>query len=816
MHHSTHLPSTIRSPDAARPCEPQAEHHHLTSSLVAAPRRRRYLAGIGLALGLAAPIAIGGCSGAGTDHDTSDVTAGPKSGVATLPCGLDGAVAYQSLTAQTATVGDFKIQIGATGGVDVTSTSTGARSVFATPTDGVLVSASSLTLNAPDKQGSFTVTERVTTMCAEGHITKIAVQNGALRLSGGFTDENARCKALTFEAGFCQASPGHLSFGVKLNDLSFNSVTLRAAADSDERIYGAGEQFAHDSLNLRGRKLPILAQEGGVGRGQPIITKAVNLVSPGSGGSEDSTYYAAPQYLTSKNRSVFLDNTEYTLLDFSPKDHLEMHVAANRVSGQILAGNSPLELIERLTESVGRMPPPPDWVNQGAIVALAKPLKDSLDIVSQLKAHGAEIGGVWNQTWAGLVKTSIGEQVLWNWTLNASQFPDWAPFSKTLAEQGSRVLCYVNPMLRNVTPDLGQVSRNLYQEAVKNKYLVRKADGSPYLIQMTSFSVGLVDLANEAARKWMKDVIKVEMIEKAGCSGWMADFAEALPFDAVLGAGISGADFHNQYPVAWMRLNREAIEEAGKLGDILIWNRSGGLRTPGYSTMMWEGDQLITWDKYDGIVSALHGLLSGGFSGIALNHSDTGGYTSLTKYGLGYSREPELMKRWTEMNAFTALLRTHEGNQPKENGQVYSDSAAQDHFARFTKVFKALAFYRTTLYDEATKKGYPVVRHLMMHYPTDMQSMLTDDEFLLGSEILVAPMLTKCATVPLCSPKRAVYLPPGQWVHLWTGKPFGSVGAGTTLTMDAPLGELPVFYKAGSSVGSTFVKNLKAAGINAG
>ena len=80
--------------------------------------------------------------------------------------------------------------------------------------------------------------------------------------------------------------------------------------------------------------------------------------------------------------------------------------------------------------------------------------------------------------------------------------------------------------------------------------------------------------------------------------------------------------------------------------------------------MFWEGDQLTTWDRYDGMTSALRGLINGGFSGLALNHSDTGGYTSLSRFGLGYSREAELLKRWGELSAFTSLLRTHEGNQP--------------------------------------------------------------------------------------------------------------------------------------------------------
>ncbi len=311
----------------------------------------------------------------------------------------------------------------------------------------------------------------------------------------------------------------------------------------------------------------------------------------------------------------------------------------------------------------------------------------------------------------------------------------------------------------------------------------------------------------------MKDVIKDEMVTNARCSGWMADFAEALPFDAKLHSGEDGAAFHNRYPVEWARLNREVAEELDMVGELLIFNRSGHTRTPQYSLLLWEGDQLTTWDKYDGLRSALFGLVGSGFSGISLNHSDTGGYTSLSQWGLGYKREAALLRRWTEMNAFTAVLRTHEGNQPGANAQVYSDDDSMAHFARMTKVYKALHFYRKTLFAEAWEKGWPVVRHLLFHYPDEEKAWQVHDQFLLGSEILVAPILSKCSGWPDCVDYRAVELPPGEWVHLWTGAEVGQAGAWAYELIDAPMGEPPVFYRKDSPVGDQLVTNLQDAGV---
>jgi alpha-glucosidase len=454
-------------------------------------------------------------------------------------------------------------------------------------------------------------------------------------------------------------------------------------------------------------------------------------------------------------------------------------------------------------------------VGRGAILGLARDLPESRRIVDALRARGVAIAAVWNQTWSGKARTFVGEQVLWNWVQSPTHHPGWRAFVDGLAKDGIRTLCYVNPMLVD-PPAEARAPRNLFAEAVRDGHLVRRPDGAPYLLRVTAFDVGLLDLANPAARTWMKRVMREEMIEAGGCSGWMADFAEALPFDARLAGGVDGAAYHNRYPVEWARLQREAIEEAGRLGDALVWNRSGSTRTPAHALLLWEGDQLTTWDKYDGLVSALHGLLGGGMSGIALNHSDTGGYTSLSLHGVaGYEREAELLQRWAEMNAFTAVLRTHEGNQPGVNAQVYSSPALMDHFARMTRVYRALAPYRETLLGEAATRGWPVVRHLWLHHPDDATAQVTDDEFLLGSEILVAPIKNKCWTWPYCPYDKEVYLPRGEWVHLWTGRVHGSVAGGRTATVKAPIGEPAVFYRRGSPVGAQLVARLRAEGIAA-
>jgi alpha-glucosidase len=145
--------------------------------------------------------------------------------------------------------------------------------------------------------------------------------------------------------------------------------------------------------------------------------------------------------------------------------------------------------------------------------------------------------------------------------------------------------------------------------------------------------------------------------------------------------------------------------------------------------------------------------------------------------------------RWLETSAFTAVYRTHEGNQPDENAQIYDDSGTYDQFARFAKVYASLAPYRKEVCAEAEERGLPVVRPLFLHYPDDETAREIHTQFLLGRDMLVAPVVEKGAR------ERRVYLPEDNWTHLWTENEHDTGWQ----TVDAPIGEPPVFYRSDAS-----------------
>ncbi|MGH3147717.1 MAG: TIM-barrel domain-containing protein, partial [Rubrobacter sp.] len=194
-------------------------------------------------------------------------------------------------------------------------------------------------------------------------------------------------------------------------------------------------------------------------------------------------------------------------------------------------------------------------------------------------------------------------------------------------------------------------------------------------------------------------------------------------------------------------------------------------------------------------------------SGYSLQHSEIGGYTAIDSPFLKYHRSKELLMRWTELAAFTVVFRTHEGNRPEVNHQIYSDEETLRHFSRFAEVYAAWEPYRKELVQEAAASGLPVVRHPLVHYPEDPEVYDLRYQFMVGPELMVAPVLDPGKDTV------EVYLPAGRWVHLWTGEVHGSLERGVHETVRAPIGEPAVFYKEGSEAGRRFREELEERGL---
>lgn len=641
-----------------------------------------------------------------------------------------------------------------------------------------------------ESSGNFFIEDEIEKLCTDQTIERVEKQKTGLLLAGRLVGAG---EDVGYSLTLSLVTERRLRFEAEVQK-PYNRVYLTYASAPDEHLFGFGVQYTY--LDMKGHKVPIFIQEQGIGRGEQPITLAADWQAD-AGGTPYTSGASVPHYITSEMRSLFLENYEYSSFDLREEDRVQVEVFSSRMAGQILSGDTPAELIEHYTEYSGRMRPLPEWILGGAVVGVQGGTDKVLDVYDELEALGTPVAALWLQDWVGQRETSFGTQLWWNWELDEDHYRGWDQLREKLERDDVRLMTYIGPWLADDVTEKENHRRNLFEEAARKGYLVKNREGEPYRVKTTDFSAAFFDLTNPEARAWVKDLIKDELIGN-GVSGWMADFGEGLPYDVVLYSGADPKRYHNRYAEEWAETNREAIRVAGRGEDIVFFNRSGYTRSPRYSTLFWLGDQLVDWNKHDGIKSAVTGLLSSGFSGYALEHSDIGGYTAIDNFLLKYHRSKELLMRWIELGAFTAVFRTHEGNRPGVNHQIYSDEETLRHFDRFARVYAAWKPYRIELVREAAATGLPVVRHPFVHYPDDPEVLGLQYQFLVGPDLMVAPVLDPGEEMV------DVYLPAGRWVHLWSGRKYSSPDKGVYETVRAPIGEPAVFYEESSDVGRLF------------
>lgn len=618
-------------------------------------------------------------------------------------------------------------------------------------------------------RGSFEIEDFVEERVPLRH-ARLEEENGALRVSLG------RIPAAEPELVFLvqiTASGAVIEF-VRAAP-TINRLWWRVAAHADEQVWGCGEQFSY--FNLRGRHFPLWTSEQGVGRDKSALLTWKSDVAAHNGGDYYSTYYPQPTYVSSQRYCLHADTTAYADFDFRHADFHELQFWAIPRRFELWAAPSFVELVGLISTRFGRQPTLPDWVFKGAILGLKNGPDHAERILKLSLEHGVPVSALWCEDWAGVRETSFGRRLFWDWHWNEKRYPNARAWVKSLNSRGVRFLGYVNPYLCT--------DGSLYQEAHAAGYLVTGPKGGDYLLDFNEFKIGIVDFTNPSAARWYSDrVIRKEMLD-AGLDGWMADFGEYLPTDARLASGADPKLMHNAWPALWAKVNADAVEGAGRKGDVLYFMRAGHTGTQARCPLLWAGDQNVDFSRHDGLQTVICAALSSGLLGNAYHHSDIGGYTSVFEN----RRTPELFQRWAEMAAFTPVMRTHEGNRPDENFQFWQDEGVLKHFARMSRIYVALVPYVRQLAKQAAEGGLPLQRPLFLHFENDPQTYTIQDQYLYGADLLVAPVHE--AGRKNWNP----YLPAGaRWIHLWSGQEFEG---GARVTVPAPIGQPPVFVRQG-------------------
>lgn len=615
------------------------------------------------------------------------------------------------------------------------------------------------------ERGSFRITEEAGGIKDLPVISISGDENAALlRLSEGsitLTLENANRLRVDFEL-----------------PQRYNRLYLTIPALLNEHVYGCGENFSE--FDLRGKLVNVWVAEhiNAMQIGKKLVKQIVGIknTQKKQDFSNYETYYAQPTFLSSRKYYFHSAATARSEFDFTQPDRFE--IKTDEIASCYFGfGNTYEEVLRDLSDLLGRQPELPDWVYDGEILGIQGGTAVMMDKVNKALSYHMDVAGVWIQDWEGRRVTAAGKQLYWNWEWDKTLYPGLDSAIKELNSQGIKVLGYCNPFLA--------VEKPLYKEASALGYCVKNREGADYYVTITTFPAAMVDLTNPDAWEWLKGKIRSNMIG-FGLSGWMADFGEYLPTDAVLYSGEDAELVHNTWPARWAKLNREVLEETGNIGKIMFFTRAGYSETPKYSTMMWNGDNHVDYSIDFGLPSVIPAMLSLTVCGFGLSHSDIGGYTSF----LNLKRSEELYMRWCEMNAFTPVLRGHEGLNPDLNAQLDASDTVLRHGAAMSRLHKALKPYLKAAVKKNHEEGFGVVRPLFFHYD-EPRAYTESYEFLLGRDLLVAPVLRPGTDL------REVYLPEDTWIHLPSGREY----RGGVHPVYAPVGSPPVFARKDGDAG---------------
>ncbi len=499
----------------------------------------------------------------------------------------------------------------------------------------------------------------------------------------------------------------------------------------------------------------------------------------------DAAYFPVPWAMSSKGLGLLIESPE--LSRFRLAEQWSAEVVAGSLRLTVFEGGDPADLLSRFTAETGRQPLPSaawflgPWCQTGQ--ADLVPLEEERRIIETLLDARAPLSAV--ETHMRRLPGGAHE----------ARREDERRRTAFFHARGLASLTYLNPF---VSVDY----EKRFPDATP--LLQRKADGSPYLYpayiggrEPPVTTEGQLDFTNPGAVAFFTQLAR-EAIED-GHDGWMEDFGEYTPPDAVSADGSSGAAGHNRYPVQFHAAGQAAAEEAAGSSPVARFVRSGWTGAAPHSPLVWGGDPTTGWG-FDGLASALAQGLSAGLSGIAFWGSDIGGFFTLGEEEL----DAELLIRWIQLGALSPLMRTKaEGVAipPRKRPQIW-DADILPHWRRWARFHTQLSPYLLAAARQYVNTGLPLMRHMCL---TDAESHRSD-QYLLGPDLCVAPVLEPGAR------ERTVDVPPGRWVDLWRSADYDDAEGGlvlheplviegaSTVTLPAPLYEIPILVRLGARV----------------
>jgi alpha-glucosidase len=566
-----------------------------------------------------------------------------------------------------------------------------------------------------------------------------------------------------------------------MHDSISGAVAAAKVLGFDEHFYGLGEKAAR--LDKR--------------RGQFTMW---NSDTPAYKEDTDPIYQDIPFYLGWQPGGVygiFFDNSYRTHFDFGGEspEYAAFVAEGGEMNYYFFWGPAMKKIVGRYADLTGHLPMPPKWAlgNQQSRWSYF-PDKVAEEVVRRYRAEDLPLDVL------HLDIDYMNEYRVFTWSPHG--YPDPSAFTAALRKQGVKVVVIVDPGVKYqppapgggraaTKPELAAQSESyyVYNDGLAKDYFLKRADGKLWIGAVWPGKAVYADFTMEAAANWWGGLHRAYLDH--GVAGIWNDMNEPSDFldqtgktqmDVVFSDGGANSPYaanRNLFALTEARATYEGLTGLRPNERPYVITRAGYAGIQRYSTM-WTGDNTATWDAMALSIPMFETL---GLSGEPFVGADAGGFIGRT--------DAELLTRWYQIAFLTPFCRNHAQRDAYDHEPWRFGTYYEDIIRRYLKLrYQMLPFLYSAL-EEAHRTGVPMFRPLILNYQNDANVLDIDDEFMIGGDLLAAPILKPGQS------SRLVYLPEGTWVDYWTGR---QIAGHHMIHADAPLETVPLYVRAGAII----------------
>ncbi|HII4524791.1 TPA: glycoside hydrolase family 31 protein [Clostridium perfringens] len=525
-----------------------------------------------------------------------------------------------------------------------------------------------------------------------------------------------------------------------------------------------------------------LGEKGGDLNKKGCYTENFNTDDPETDDDSITYYKTIPFYVALKEEAtygIFFDNSFRSYFDMGKEmgDRIFFGAIGGQIQYYFIPGENIKEVVKNYTALTGRMEMPPLWslgYQQCRFSYFSQ--EEVRELVKTFEEKDIPLDVVYLD-----IDYMDGFRVM---TFKTPNFDDAAGLISDLKEKGIRTITIIDPGVKV------DEEYDVFKRGKEGNHFTKKLDGEMFIGAVWPGDSAFPDFSNKDCREWWKSELK-KFISEHGMDGIWNDMNEPCVFNndhkTMLETCLHNSDngviehkeFHNRYGFEMSRCSKEAQEELHPNERGFSMTRAtyaGGQR---YSSV-WTGDNMSLWSQMRMSISMNANL---GISGFSFVGNDVSGF--------GLDSSKELFIRWMEMGPFIPIFRNHSNMYTRRQEPWAFGPRAEKIAKKSIELRYELLPYIYDLYYISHKEGLPIFRSMIMEYEKDMNLLNMREQFMLGENMIVAPVLYEGER------SKTVYLPKGSWFNYFT---MEKLQGEKWYKLPCELDEILVFVKEGAII----------------